>query len=212
MAFQEKEAADGRAAEGRVVQRRREELVARVDLLWGSYIRVGPHNFKAILTPFASKSTQPPNSNQLSADVRYDSSLSAHGLDDHAADLDGVGAGAVGVRADLDEAVVQREAPPDVRREDVGAVPQEGDLQVEALQGCDSIDIFFTPESVPSHIRNFDTFNLYTVGRPLVCQVWLVFFYKLLLPMGAAQNLQYQPNAAAGGAFQNSSIRGCPTV
>ena len=44
------------------------------------------------------------------------------------------------MRADLDEAVVQREAPADVRREDVGAVPQEGDLQVEALGG-DSIDI-----------------------------------------------------------------------
>ena len=33
--LQEEEAADGRATEGRVVQRRREELVARVDLLWG---------------------------------------------------------------------------------------------------------------------------------------------------------------------------------
>ena len=71
-------------------------------------------------------------------DVLCELSLSTHGLDDHAADLDGVGAGAVGVRADLDEAVVQREAPADVRREDVGAVPQEGDLQVEALEG-DSI-------------------------------------------------------------------------
>ena len=69
-------------------------------------------------------------------DVIQVSSLSAHLLDDHAADLDGVGAGAVGVRADLDEAVVQREAPADVRREDVGAVPQEGDLQVEALVGA----------------------------------------------------------------------------
>ena len=62
--------------------------------------------------------------------------LSAHRLDEHAADLDGVGAGAVGVVADLDEAVVQREAPPHVHRKHVGAVPEEGDLQVEALVGA----------------------------------------------------------------------------
>ena len=62
--------------------------------------------------------------------------LSAHRLDEHAADLDGVGAGAVGVVADLDEAVVQREAPPHVHRKHVGAVPEESDLQVEALVGA----------------------------------------------------------------------------
>ena len=80
----------------------------------------------------------------LIADVLYELSLSTHGFDDHAAYLDGVGAGAVGMRAHLDEAVVQREAPSDVRREDVGAVPQESDLQVEALQGCDSKDIYLS--------------------------------------------------------------------
>ena len=62
-----------------------------------------------------------------------DALAAAHGLDEHAAHLDGVGARAVGVTPDLDEAVVQRQAAPHVQRERVGAVPQQGDLQVEAL-------------------------------------------------------------------------------